>query len=433
MPRKAALPFADASLPRIPKLTHHKASGRAVVCLNGRDCYCGAWGTKAAKAEYDRLIGKWLANGRRLEANEDLRVAELIARYIDFAKGYYRQNGSTGEHEPIRRALIPLGEMFGLLRVNEFGPLKLKALRQRWIDEGRVRKQINAAVHRVVRCFKWGVENELVAGEVFHALRSVGGLRFGRSGAKESEPIRPVDAALVDAALPFMPAQVRSMVELQRHSGMRPGEAVQMTPAMIDRSTSPWEYRPARHKTQHHGRDRVVFLGPRCQALLAPYLDGREPDAPIFSPLEALTSIRAERSARRKTPRSYGNRPGTNVKSKPKWKPSATYTTASYQRAVIRACEWAFPLPSHLARQRREKVTAWKERIGEAGVAEAAAWRARYRWHPNQLRHSFATAVRKAHGLEAAQILLGHATADITQVYAERDAARAAAVAAQIG
>lgn len=54
-------------------------------------------------------------------------------------------------------------------------------------------------------------------------------------------------------------------------------------------------------------------------------------------------------------------------------------------------------------------------------------------WHPNQLRHLFATEVRKAHGLEAAQVLLGHSRADVTQVYAERNLALAARVAKEIG
>ena len=43
------------------------------------------------------------------------------------------------------------------------------------------------------------------------------------------------------------------------------------------------------------------------------------------------------------------------------------------------------------------------------------------------------TRIRKDFGLEAAQILLGHSKADVTQVYAERDMARAATVALQIG
>ena len=54
-------------------------------------------------------------------------------------------------------------------------------------------------------------------------------------------------------------------------------------------------------------------------------------------------------------------------------------------------------------------------------------------WHPNQLRHLVGTEVRAKYGLEAAQNVLGHARADVTQVYAERDQGKAAQVAAEIG
>jgi site-specific recombinase XerC len=54
-------------------------------------------------------------------------------------------------------------------------------------------------------------------------------------------------------------------------------------------------------------------------------------------------------------------------------------------------------------------------------------------WHPNQLRHSAATTIRKTFGLEAAQVILGHSRADVTQVYAERDNAKALEVIRKIG
>lgn len=41
--------------------------------------------------------------------------------------------------------------------------------------------------------------------------------------------------------------------------------------------------------------------------------------------------------------------------------------------------------------------------------------------------------MRKEYGLEAAQVVLGHARADVTQVYAEADVAQAVRVAAEIG
>ena len=43
------------------------------------------------------------------------------------------------------------------------------------------------------------------------------------------------------------------------------------------------------------------------------------------------------------------------------------------------------------------------------------------------------TAVRARFGLEAAQAILGHARADVTQIYAERDLATARGVMTEIG
>lgn len=52
---------------------------------------------------------------------------------------------------------------------------------------------------------------------------------------------------------------------------------------------------------------------------------------------------------------------------------------------------------------------------------------------PHQLRHNAATNVRREFGLEAAQLLLGHAKADVTQLYAEVNELKAIEVAQKIG
>jgi integrase len=54
-------------------------------------------------------------------------------------------------------------------------------------------------------------------------------------------------------------------------------------------------------------------------------------------------------------------------------------------------------------------------------------------WSPNRLRHLYATKVRAKRGVEAAQVMLGHARADITQVYAERNERLASEIARKIG
>ncbi len=48
----------------VPKYRKHRASGEAVVTINGREHYLGPHGTKASKLEYDRLINQWLVTGR---------------------------------------------------------------------------------------------------------------------------------------------------------------------------------------------------------------------------------------------------------------------------------------------------------------------------------------------------------------------------------
>jgi site-specific recombinase XerC len=54
-------------------------------------------------------------------------------------------------------------------------------------------------------------------------------------------------------------------------------------------------------------------------------------------------------------------------------------------------------------------------------------------WHPNQLRHSVGTEVRKQFGLEATQVVLGHASANVSEIYAERDMTLAAEIMRKIG
>jgi hypothetical protein len=48
----------------VPKYRKHRASGQAVVTINGKDHDLGPHGTKVSKGEYDRLVGQYVACGR---------------------------------------------------------------------------------------------------------------------------------------------------------------------------------------------------------------------------------------------------------------------------------------------------------------------------------------------------------------------------------
>jgi hypothetical protein len=40
----------------------------------------------------------------------------------------------------------------------------------------------------------------------------------------------------------------------------------------VDRGGDVWVFTPKHHKTEHHGKDRTIYIGPKAQAILAPYL-----------------------------------------------------------------------------------------------------------------------------------------------------------------
>jgi len=418
---------------RVPSYRRHKPTEQAVVTINGRDLYLGKWNTAASRNEYDRLIAEFLANGRRLQSDADGTVVEVLNAYRKFAENYYRKGDRvTSEYGGIKDALKLVRELYGRTTANEFGPLALKAVRQRMIDNGWSRGYINKSIGRIRRCFKWAVENELVRPDMYHGLMAVSGLRKGRSEAREADPVQPVDDATVQATLPHLTPVVADMIRFQRISGCRPQDVCNLRPCDVDMSADVWLYRPDTHKTEHHGRDRIIPIGPKGQDILRPYLL-REKESHCFRPVDSEKKRRAEQHANRTTPLSYGNRPGTNRKRKPKRTAGDQYTTGSYRRAIHRACNLAFPAPEPLGRREDKSVRKWQERLTDKQRAELDQWQSNHRWSPNRLRHSAGTEIRKRYGLEAAQVILGHASADVTQVYAERDLQKAVEIMREVG
>lgn len=399
--------------PSIPSYRLHKPSGRAIVVLSGRTVYLGKFGTKASQTAYNRAVAEWLAANREAPqairhragaaiVHAGLTVAELGARYLRFAQIHFRQGGKrTGELWPIKSALRVLRENYGRTLAAEFGPLKLQALQQSMIQTGWARTTINDQTRRVIRVFRWGVTQELVPPSVPAALREVPGLQRGRTAAKETARVEPVADAVFQATLPHLPQTVADLLQVVRFTGARPGEICSMTPGEVDRSAPVWLYRPSLHKNAYRGHARVIAIGPKAQAVLAPYLL-RPADQPCFQPNESERRRRGLKAAARITPAGQGNSAGTNRKAKPKRQPGRSYDSNSLGVAIRRACLTAF---------------------GE----EAKPWSA------NQLRHAAATEVRAKYGLEAAQCVLGHAEANVTQIYAERDLAKAAEVVRAIG
>lgn len=365
-----------------------------------------------------------------------MTLAEVMVAYIQHADRHYRgvDGKPTSEFNEIKLVIKALRELYAETPASEFGPLRLKAVRQGWVNAQLARSECNRRANLVRRMFKWAASEELVPAAIYHALTTVGGLQRGRSAARETEPVGPVEDAVVEATLPYLNRFVCGLVEFQRLTGCRPGEACNLRRCDIDVTGPVWLYRPVTHKTAWKRKSRVIAIGPKAQLMLKGFFT-IDADDYLFSPEGATDEHRAERAANRKTPRypSHMKRNVRKRKSRPRRTPTDKYDHRSFSRAVARACDEAFPAPVPLAQRTDETLTMWANRLTAEEKSRLTAWRRQHRWHPNQLRHSYATRVRKQYGLEAAQVLLGHSRADVTQVYAERNEELAIGIASQIG
>jgi integrase len=369
---------------RQPTYRLHKPSGQAVVTLDGRDFYLGKYGSLASKAKYDRRIEEWRHNHRRVNPGWDTTVAELVRDYMEHAAVYYTKGGKpTTEIVNIRCAITPLVRLYGETLANDFRPGCLETVRDQFIKAGNCRNTCNARTWRIVRIFKWGMGKDKVDESIWTALTGVDPLPKGRCNVPDREPVRPVSDTSVDAVKPYVSRQVWAMIELQRITGMRPGEVTIMRRRDINMKGKTWIYTPSSHKTEHHGRQRRIPLGPQARAVLEPWLR-TDLDGFLFSAREAEEARQAQRRANRKPD---SRKPRNRRKKNPQLQPGACYDVKSYRSAVAVACK-------------------------RAGVPP---------WHPHQLRHNLATQVKSKIDLDAARVVLGHAKEATTRTYVDSD------------
>lgn len=365
----------------IPRLLRRVRSGVAYATVvltdaktgRRREHSLGRYDDPDSRVRYARLLAEWEGANRSLPYQHKpggLTVALLVHGYFRHRKDSLSRKQQSATKLAARLLLDHHRDELA----SAFGPNALRSMRAKLLEQGLSRASVLERIRLIVAMFRWGVSHELVPADVLVALRTLEPLRGGRR-----RRVLPVPEAFIDVVRSRVSPAVATMIDLQLLTGARPGELCQMRPCDLDMTGDVWLYRPQRHKSEHHGRDRVIYLGPRAVELVRPYLD-RPTDAPLFSPAES----ERDRGAGRVGPRCPGER----------------YSPNTYRQAIVRACK-------------------------SAGVTP---------WHPHQLRHNAATEIRRRYGLEAAAVLLGHASAALTDaVYAERDQQAALRIVREIG
>jgi integrase len=452
----------------IPPSYRRHSSGQACVTVRDpdgrrREILLGPWESPESKAEYARILADLAANQERTRpkargvALADITINEVLLAFWRHAEQHYRSTDGTptGELDNLRDALRPLKALYGHTPARDFDSAGLEAIQEELVRGGALcRTTINARVIRIRRVLRWAVRKRLVPVEVIQSLATVPGLQCGRTAAPESEGVLPVAVEHVNATLPFLPAPIRAMVELQRLSACRAGEVMVMRACDLNTTGPIWTFTPHKHKNQYRGLDRVIHLGPQAQEIVKPFLT-TNPEAYLFSPRAYVKGLHRRRAEQRKTKRTPSELKRKR-KAKPRRVPAERYNRRSYRVAVVRACDKAtqsrvfnllkglaeagkLVMPEGLTAQalfrRVSQLTPERiQTIAAANGLEAEIERLRVpHWSPLQLRHTAATAIRARFGVEAAKVILGHTKVETTQIYTERDMRAAQRIMGEIG
>lgn len=291
---------------------------------------------------------------------EQKTVESICAAYCEHAQTYYRRadGEQTSEVHLARLALRVLRDIYGSQSPAALTHADMLHVREVMASDGTLsRTTVNAYMARMRRMWTWALDAAMISATVKAELTQVQPLKPNRTQLREPVPVMPVSDADIEKTKAAMPENVADMVAVHRLTGMRPEEVCAMRWQFIDTTATPWVYRPPFHKTQWRGMIRAVLIGPRARKILKKYRDGNFDGYP-FAPARVIAN-----------PPPKGIHAHLPVK-----RGTACWNTGTYTFAVRSACV-------------------------NANVDE---------WTPNRLRHSFATDIRKKHGIRMAGALLGH-------------------------
>jgi len=385
---------------------YSKVGKYAVIYLNRKPVFLpGRYNSPESKAAYARFEAEWWQSNaenrgkptflpsKEGSATADTTVKELCAGFLNHAKATLAPANYTHYRIVV---LDFLTKLYGDVHVDSFKPSCLKLVRSEMVRSGRFcRNHINSYVTKIVRVFSWGVEEEHVQPNTALALEAVKSLPLGSPGTFDHPEPKCVPDDVIAKTLPFLTPIVRTMVQIQRLTGMRPSELFAMTPSSIDRTRGNglWYYVLPKHKTVAHVGKKEIPLGEAVQKLFLPYLDGKADAEIIFSPQTAVLERNALKRANRKTALTPSQITRDAVREKKPRRYNETYNKDSYRTAIQRAvC-------------RANKTLPPEEQIGQ--------------WNPYMLRRSAGTAVEIAEGLDKSQAMLGHRSPNPTRRYAK--------------
>ncbi|NNJ24031.1 tyrosine-type recombinase/integrase [Alienimonas chondri] len=379
---------------RLPKLSKNP-DGRAFVRIpktNGKRAYFGRYGTAEAEAKYREWVGAYVADPEsttRPAVEGWGSIAKLCHKFMVHADEYYRDEHRSGGHTSSYGTHKKVAETFAMLNgtkpADRIDASMVRAF-QRYLvvtpgkgGKPAARVYVNALVDDLRYQIKWWESHGLVPKGTHHHVMTVENLKEGRTSARETAAVQPVDQDVVVATMAYMPPTLAEMVCVQFACGMRPQDVCRLSWGHIDRSGDDWRYSPVRHKNAWRKKKLVKAIPEAVRPLLLKRAD-RPADEAIFRPVDAAAEQRGGRRSRK-----------------------VQYNTDFYRQSIHRAVRQA--------RDDGKDVPTWS---------------------PNQLRHAIATAAGEQFDLEGASALLGHSGTAATAIYAKTTDRKLAKYARQL-
>lgn len=339
------------------------------------------------------LYADWMQSWRRQAKREAACGSRFTARHL--AQLGRDVMAGTGSAINCNLAMRDYEEVFGDRLAEEVSGPEIASLRDnvfmfRWKDGEPVldkdgakviqtARTVNYRLWCVKRAYRAARERGGVSAETLLDVLNIAPVNPKAGKAKASRKVLPVPEATIDATQSHCTSVLSDMIEFQRLTGCRPSEVCNLRPCdleMPEADPPVWFYVPPKHKTEHADKERVAVLTPEAVALVSKYLD-RPTTAFCFSPREHAAKIR-----------KGGRAKYTGVQ----------FTHTTYRRAVEWACK-------------------------RAGIPA---------WQPNQVRHRWATEVRRQLGLQVTSEGLSHSSTSITEVYAQQSRERLRDLALQL-
>jgi integrase len=286
----------------------------------------------------------------------------LYDHFMLWAPSHYRlpTGAPSREIDNFRHAFIDLLAALADRETASLTKQDLEMVRESMVSRKLCRNVVNQRITKILRVVRWGTEEKrrLVPDQVAAVLLLLRPLQAFRTNAPERSQVVGVPPEHVEQAAAVANPVIAAMMRLQLLTGMRPGEVRGLRRRMIVQREGQWMAAfGLEHKMAYRKQSRNVPLGPHAMKLLQDWLKKcPTDDSFVFRPTQ-------QKGSRGKLQQ---------------------FTRYGYGDSIDWACK-------------------------KAGVPSFA---------PNQIRHTVGEQVRRSHGLEHVQALLGHKSRASSERYA---------------